>query len=335
MTKKWLYIAIILLFTNSAFSSNFIEKDTLIKPKVIIDSLVFSETLNWSVRLLGNFKQQQFRIKNDNERLEYKPNNPYGVGVGIANQRLIIDIIFNLKGIEEKEEQTKKFAAEGAFIIKRNLFTFTLENVHGYEVSNNQNDSEIFREDISIFTLGVGYLHMLGKNKFSVREMKSGLNGTDKTSITFGLGAFLLINSLNADDSIIPTDAVPFFNDEAQIKKINAYGAGVLGGVASYFKLPANFYATAYVAPGIGLEYKEVKTIEGSYKPSNPLVYKTDLFGSLGYNLKKFYINFTFSTNLYFTSLDYDNSASLGITKSKLIFGYNIGKINLRQKKMF
>lgn len=332
MNKKWLYIITIILFANSAYSLDFKKKDTLIKPKAIVDSLIFSEKLNWSVRLLGNFKQQQFRIKDDYEQLEYKPNNPFGVGVGIANQRLVIDIVFNIKGAVKKEEQTKKFAAEGAFILKRNLFTFTLENVHGYNISNDQNDTEIFREDISIFTLGVGYLHMLGKNKFSVREMKSGTNGADKTSVTFGLGGFLLINSLNADDSIIPPDAVPYFNDEAQIRKINAYGAGVLGGIASYFKLPANFYATAYVAPGIGLEYKEIKTIEGSYKPSNPLVYKTDLFGSLGYNRKKFYINFTFSTNLYFASLDYNNRASLGITKSKLIFGYNIGKINMPRK---
>lgn len=332
MIKNLLYIFVILCWSNFVFSSNVIKNDTLIKPKVIVDSLVFSETLNWSVRVLANFKQQQFRIKNDNERLEYKPNNPYGVGVGIANQRLIIDIIFNLKGIEKKEEQTKKLAAEGAFIIKRNFFTFTFENVHGYNVSNDQNETEIFRDDISIFTIGVGYLKMLGKNNFSVREMKSGINGPGNTSVTFGIGGFLLLNSLNADDSIIPPNAIPYFNDEAQITQLNAYGAGILGGVASYFKLPANFYATAYVAPGIGLEYKEIKTIDDKYKPSNPLVYKTDLFGSLGYNMKKFYINFTFSTNLYFTSLDYNNKASLGITKSKLIFGYNIGKIKMPRK---
>lgn len=332
MNSKWLYIITIILFTNSAYSLDFKKNDTLIKPKAIADSLIFSEKLNWSVRVLGNFKQQQFRIIDENEKLAYKPNNPFGVGVGIANQKLIIDIVFNIKGTVKKEEQTKKFAAEGAFILKRNLFTFTLENVHGYNISNNQNDAEIFRDDISIFTLGIGYLNMLGEKKFSVREMKSGANGPTKTSVTFGIGGFLIINSLSADDSIIPPEAVPYFNDEAHIKKLNAYGAGVLGGIASYFKLPANFYATAYVAPGIGLEYKEVKTIEDSYKPSNPLVYKTDLFGSLGYNRKKFYINFTFSTNLYFTNLDYDNRASLGITKSKLIFGYNIGKINMPRK---
>jgi len=332
MIKKLLYI-LLFICVNFAFSSNFKPKDTLIKPKAIVDSLVFSESLNWSVRLLGNFKQQQFRINNDSDRLDYKPNNPYGVGVGIANQRLVIDIVFNLKGIEKKEEQTKKLAAEGAFIIKRNLFSFTLENVHGYEVSSNQNNIDMFREDISIFTLGVGYLRMLGKNKFSIREMKSGLNGANKTSVTFGVGGFLILKSLNADDSILPPEVIPYFNDQAKIIKLNAYGAGILGGVASYFKLPANFFATAYVAPGIGLEYKEIKTIDDKYKPSNPLVYKTDLFASFGYNRKKFYINFTFSTNLYFTSLDYNNRASLGVTKSKLIFGYNIGKINLRPKK--
>lgn len=331
MNKNYLYI-VVFIWVNFAFSSNFKTNDTLIKPKVLIDSMFFSENLNWSVRLLSNFKQQQFRIKDENERLDYKPNNPYGIGVGIANQRLVIDIVFNLKGIEKKEEQTKKFAAEGAFIFKRNLFSFALENVHGYNVSNNENDAEIFRDDISIFSFGLSYLHMLGKKQFSVREMKSGINGTDKTSITFGLGGFLILNSINADGSIIPPEVVPYFNDKAQIRKLNAYGAGVLGGVASYFELPAHFFASLYVAPGIGLEYKDVKTVDDSYTPSNPLIYKTDFFASLGYNQKKFYINFTFSTNLYNTSLDFDNTAFLSVTKSKLIFGYNIGKINFPRK---
>jgi len=331
MIKELLYI-LLFIWGNLAYSSNFKSNDTLIKPKVLIDSLFLSEKLNWSVRLLSNFKQQQFRIRDEDDNLKYSPNNPFGIGVGIANQKLIIDIVFNLKGIEKKEEQTEKFAAEGAFMVKKNLFNFALENVHGYNVSNKYLETDIFRDDISIFSLGVGYLHIFSKGEFTVRGMKSGLTSLEKTSIAFGAGGFIILNSLNADGSIIPPDAKPLFNEQAQIKKLNTYGAGVSGGFSSYFVLPANFFASIYIAPGIGLEYKDIKTEEDSYRPSNPIVYKTDFFASAGYNRKKFYINFTFSTNLYFTSLDYNNAASLSVTKSKLIFGYNIGKINMPRK---
>jgi len=106
----------------------------------------------------------------------------------------------------------------------------------------------------------------------------------------------------------------------------------MLTGISAYFKLPANFFAAFYAAPGVGLEYKKIHTETDKYIPSNPLLYKTDLFGSVGYNKKQFYINFTFATNIYATSFDFDNKGVLSVTKSKLIFGYNIGKITLPRK---
>lgn len=330
MLKKWLFFAITMLLFNSAFANHFKEKDTLITPAQILDSLIFSEKLDWSVRLVSNFKQQSFRLRNDDNKLKYMPNNPYGIGFGIANQKLIIDILFNLK--TGNGEYTEKFAAEGALIIKRNLFNFALENVHGYQISNNKNNASIFRDDMSIFSLALGYLRVLSKNDFTVRGMKSGYTAQEKTTVTFGAGGFLIVNSMSADGSIIPMEAEPYFNVKAQIHKINSYGAGVSAGISSYFALPAHFFASIYIAPGIGLEYKEIKIEDDSYIPSKPIIYKTDFFASAGYNREKFYINFTFATNIYGTSFDFNNTGVLSITKSKLVFGYNLGKINFPRK---
>lgn len=331
MTKNWLIILLLFFGINTAYSFNIQTKDTVSLPMRIIDSLLLSEKLNWSVRLVSNFKQQSFRLKNGDNKLKYTPNNPYGIGFGLANQKLVIDILFNLKTGDK--DHTNKFAAEGAFMIKRNLFNFALENVHGYEVSNNKNDARIFRDDMSIFSLAIGYLHFLSKDEFTVRGMKSGLTTQEKTAITFGAGGFLILNSMSANGSIIPLEAEPYFNVKAQIHKINSYGGGISGGISSYFVLPAHFFASIYIAPGIGLEYKEIKTENGDYVPSKPLIYKADFFASAGYNRESFYINFTFATNIYGTSFDFNNTGILSITKSKLIVGYNIGKINFRPKK--
>lgn len=129
--------------------------------------MVFSKKLDWSVRLVSNFKQQQLRLRNADNKLIYKPNNPFGVGFGIANQKMVIDILFNIKGGEENP--TKKFAAEGAIILNKNLFGFVLENVHGYQVSSHQNEEEVFREDMSAFSLGLDYIRILSKNDITVR----------------------------------------------------------------------------------------------------------------------------------------------------------------------
>lgn len=309
---------------------NFKKNDTLIKPAQLLDSMVFSKKLDWSVRLVSNFKQQQLRLRNADNKLIFKPNNPFGVGFGIANQKMVIDILFNIKGGEENP--TKKFAAEGAIILNKNLFGFVLENVHGYQVSSHQNEEEVFREDMSAFSLGLDYIRILSKNDITVRGMKAGLSNQEKSFVSYGVGGFLVLHGFKADGSIVPQADQPFFNEQAEIYKMSAYGGGVLAGFSSYFALPANFFATLYVAPGIGLEYKYVKAETESYVPSNPIIYKTDLFASLGYNRKKFYIHFTFGTDLYLTSLDFDNDLFFSVTKSKFIIGYNVGN-PFRSKK--
>lgn len=299
--------------------------DTLPKVSRLLDSLLLGENLDWSVRLVSNFKQQQFRLSNEDSKLIYRPNNPFGVGFGIANQNMVIDILFNIKG--DSEDVTNKFAAEGALVVNRNMMGFLLENVHGYQVTSKQTDEQEFRDDISVFSLGLQYLRILSDNKITIRGMKSGFGEDQKTTLSYGLGGFLIVKDLRADSSIIPETDLPYFNEQAEIYKASSFGGGVLGGGASYFNLPGDFFATLYVAAGIGLEYKDVTYEGGNYVVSNPLIYKTDFFGSLGYNRKKFYIHFTFGTNWYFSNLDFDNSLFLSVTKSKFIVGYNIGKL--------
>lgn len=307
-----------------------IRSDTLPKVSSLIDSLVLSEKLDWSVRLVSNFKQQQFRLSNEDSKLIYRPNNPFGVGFGVANQKMVIDILFNIKG--DSEEVTTKFAAEGAIIVNKNMVGFTLENVHGYNVTSKQTDEQEFRDDISVFSLGLEYLRILSNNEITVRGMKAGLSDQRKTMLSYGVGGFMIVKDLKADASIIPEGDREFFNEQAQIYETSNFGGGVLAGVSSYFNLPGHFFATVFVASGLGLEYKYLKSEGGNYVVSNPWIFKTDLFGSLGYNRKKFYVNFTFGTDWYLSNIDFDNQLFLSVTKSKFIVGFNLDKINKKKK---
>lgn len=336
MLNKWLLFFSILIVTSATYASNFKKNDTLLKPAQIIDSILLSEKLDWSVRLVGNFKQQQLILSNNDGKLYYKPNNPYGIGFGIANQKIVIDILFNIKS-EEEDFLTKKFAAEGGLVLKKNYFGFILENVHGYNITNDFNNDEVFRKDLSIFSLGLDYLHLFKDDHFTVRMMKAGQTNQKKASLSFGLGGFFIMSQLTADGSIIPPQPSTYFINNPGLDGIKTFGLGILGGIATYIVLPANFFLAISATPGIGLEYKEISSKTESYNPSDPFVYKLDAFGALGYKGKNFYIHFNFGTNLYSTDLDFDNNALLSVTKSKLIFGYNIGKINFRpnSKKVF
>ena len=328
MKLRFLIIIATLLFEYS-YANRLIERDTIPTPSQVLDSILLSEKLEWSVRFVTNFKQQQFRLSNEESSLIYRPNNPFGVGFGFANQKIVIDIVFNLK--TDKDEQTNKFAAEGAIILNKNLFGFIIENVHGYKITSRQTDQKEFRKDISAYSLGLEYLRILSKNNITVRGMKSGFEGQRKTIISYGLGGFILLRGFSADGSIVPEADRPYYNDQAQIYDLETFGGGLLGGISSYFDLPANFFATLYFAPGIGLEYKYIKSETQNYIPDDPIIFKADVFASLGYNREKFYVHFTFGTDWYLTSLDYDNNIFLSVTKSKFIVGYNLGRLKLKK----
>ena len=239
MKLRFLLVIAIFLFEYS-YANRLIERDTIPKLSQVLDSIILNEKLEWSVRFVSNFKQQQFRLSNEESSLIYRPNNPFGVGFGVANQKIVVDVLFNLK--TDKDEQTKKFAAEGAIILNKNLFGFMIENVRGYEITSRQNDLREFRKDISAYSLGLEYLRILSKDDITVRGMKSGYNGQRKTVLSYGLGGFILLNGLSADGSIIPEADRPYFNDQAQMYDLDAFGGGILGGVSSHFDLPANFF---------------------------------------------------------------------------------------------
>lgn len=325
MTIKHILLFIALFWVCGVQASIVQESDTIKKTRKVLDAFLLGEDLEWSVRLVSNFKQQQFRLSNDDSKLIYRPNNPFGVGFGVANQNMVIDVLFNIKA--GTEDVTEKFAAEGALVINRNMLGFAIENVHGYQVTSKQTDLQEFRDDISVFSLGLEYIRILSKDNITVRGMKRGIEDQKKSIFSYGLGGFTIIKDLKADGSIIPEEDKPYFNEEAEIYETSSIGGGALAGASAYFNLPSNFFATFYIAQGVGLEHKYLKSESGNYVASNPWVFKTDLFASLGYTREKFYINFTFGTDWYFSDLDYGNDLFLSVTKSKFIVGYNIGNV--------
>ncbi len=143
--------------------------------------------------------------------------------------------------------------------------------------------------------------------------------------MTFGVGAFSIINNLSADSSIVSVKLQPLFNDEARLNKFTGIGVGVLGGFLTLFVLPSNFFASINITPGIGLMYKKVETGHVQYRPSNPILFKMGLSGAVGYNGKRIYVNLIVGSGVYFTNLDFGNKSRFNLTNAKLAIGYKLG----------
>ena len=328
-------LVIITYFLCSVFVANAQEKnkkDTLTTKEVIDTLLIDRDMNNWSVRLFTNYKGQSFNLRNDSNKLSFKPNNRAGVGFGLGTSKLIIDIAFNLKG--QRDNPTKRFDLQGSLIVgNHNLVNLYVQRYKGFEVNNNFNEPEFFRSDITSLSIGFNYLYTFEEISFSASILKAGLSKNEKKHFfSTGVGGFMVYNKFSADNSLIPDNGL--FNKEAYLEEFKGVGVGVSAGILSAFVLPANFFATLNVMPGIGLMYKQGFTETDDYKASNPLLYKLDFEAGIGYGYNRFYTTLVYGSGIYTTNLDYGLNYFFTNTKAKFSIGYKI-RVNKKLKTPF
>ena len=315
-------LLLFLLINSLCFSQDLYVRDS-VKSTNLIDSLLIDHDLrNWSVRLFGNIRAQGFKLSNDEATLTYIPNNLFGVGVGIATSKLILDITFTIR--DKNTENTDRFDFRGGFVFNQNIIDFYFQIYDGFNVKNSINSTTVFREDIKSIAGGIDYLYLFNAGEYSQRVLRSGLKNQKRNIFSFGLGGFVLYNQISGDGSIIPMEFDSYFNEQARIKNITNYGIGVLGGLVGLFKLPSNFYIGISAKVGIGLTVKNAETETLSYNPGNPMLYK--LKGSIffGYKWNRFYTNISLRASTNMSNIDFGNNGSFTQISGKLALGYRI-----------
>ncbi|NRD19800.1 DUF4421 family protein [Winogradskyella eckloniae] len=295
-----------------------------------LDSLLVDRDLdNYSLRLFTNFKANKFSIHNDDYKARFVPNNRHGLGIGVANRKIILDVAFNVKNTNK--EDTKKFDLQGTTIIKNRHFSnIYVQTYKGFTAKNNFDEAFEFNSDLRSISFGLNYLYTFDDIEFSYALLKAGLaeKRNENIFITGGLGLFTGFDYFSSDTGLLTEDTSPYFNDEANIRRFQGVTLGVLAGFISYFKLPENITATINLMPGMGMMYKKL-TVEGkSYTPSNAMLYKLDFMVGLGYSFDRYYISLTYNNGLYTTDFDYDNKYRLNLTNAKLAIGYRFRSRN-------
>lgn len=321
--RKQKLLLLFFLLTTSICLSQEIRLNDSIDTKELIDSLLIDRDFkNWSVRLFGNVKAQGFDLANDDVKLSYIPNNLYGVGIGVATRKLILDIAFNIK--DKDTENTDRFDLQAVFFIKNHSYDFFFQIYDGFNVENSINGNSVFRGDIRSFATGIDHLYLFKNAEYQIRLLMSGLEGEREDLFSFGLGGFFIYNKISADESIVPPEFTPIFNEQGRITKITSYGIGVKGGLVGLYNLPYNFFFGLKGEAGIGLTIKNIDAETISYNSKNPVLYKLKGAVMFGYQLKRLYANIVFRAGYNSSDLGYGNNGAFTLLSGKLALGYRI-----------
>ena len=291
-----------------------------------VDSLLVDRNLeNYSVRIFSNFKVKKFTIKDGDSKSKFVPNNRYGLGFGVASEKFIIDIAFNIKNPNKAE--TKRFDLQATTILKQQHYVnLYIQTYKGFNVKNDFDVPTVFRNDIRSVTFGINYLYTFDDVAFSYSQLKAGLpqKRNKDIYITGGLGVFGVYDYFSADATVFSEETSAYYNEAANIKRYNGRALGLLAGFVSYFKLPENITATFNFMPGIALINKTITLEEDSYRPSNVMLYKIDFHVGLGYSYKRYYASLTYGNGFYSTNFNKDNKYFFNLSNAKLAIGYKL-----------
>lgn len=322
MKRKYTLLLVLLLSFTTGFSQELSFLDSLHAPKFIDTLFIDRDINNWSIRIFTNYKEQRFRLSNDSYKLTYFPNNPHGIGFGLATKKIILDLAFNIK--TNKEEPTDRMDIQGSLTLEKHNIDFVFQRYKGFNVENDQGGHEDFREDLSSSSISLSYMYLFNSSQYSMSALKSGLSRQKKAALSFSLGGLFYMNGKSADSTIIPHELQADFNEAAQIVNQKGIGVGIIGGVSTIIPLPFDFFISFSLVPGIGLMYKKVETEEFSYVPSNPMLYNLGMTGAFGYNGRQIYVNITTKLSIAASDLGYGNNSYQTGYNAKLSVGYKL-----------
>ena len=299
------------------------KKDNLLT--TLEDLLIDKDISRWSFRGLANFKDKQYRVSNDNNTLRYEAGNPSGIGFGVANSKLVVDIIFNLKLDEDRP--TERFDMQGNLMLGKTYIMFQLQDYDGYQVTNTSiGDPGEFRPDIHSFSLSLTGLYFFNEAVPPLVQVFTGVRLNHPSAGTIVGGAYTNYHYLRADSSIIPESSQDLFNEFAQITDIKQFGIGMKGGYSYFCNLPLNLLLSFTVAPGIGLSIKDIQTESGISPAPGALETALFTFAQPGYNSPRWYVHLSNTNQWYWGSLGNNNRGGVNGIKVKLAVGYKFRK---------
>lgn len=115
----------LLVATNVSRSQNLAFLDSLNTP-VLIDSLLIDRNPNnYSLRTFVNFKSQRFRFADNKHYYDFSPNNPAGLGIGFASNKILVDVAFNIKS--KQEQPTSRFDVRVNFKQNAHYFDYFIQ----------------------------------------------------------------------------------------------------------------------------------------------------------------------------------------------------------------
>lgn len=299
------------------------------------DSLYYDELKSMvTVRLFSATKFSDFTLNDDNIDLElnYKSNQTQSIGVGASYKGLSLNLGYGFSFNNQDDSlyghtkridfltqiYTRKFAINIYSSVYRGFYLDNSKTV----INNWPKEKYYTRPDITGSTFGASASYYLNHERFSNRATFVQTEWQKKSAGSFILGFSAIYNQMKADSSFVPENIIDdeFFGNYHYIKS-NYLTFGSYFGYAYTLVVMKRLFFTAGLNVGFLVGNNTTFDDQNESKSVSKLNFTILPNLGLGYNSKRFYAGFSYSsmTSVTPTPIEKTNQS---VTNGKYQFVY-------------
>ena len=241
--------------------------------------------------------------KDYKERLKYRPNSPFNVGVGFNYKVIGINLGFNLPIINDTKEygKTRFIDLQTHIYGRRLIIDLYFQRYKGFyfpstNTLENSNYGNVYiRPDLLLVNTGAEFQYLLNWKKFTFRGAFLQNEIQLKSAGSPILGAYIGYITVYADSSLLPKNLIyqEYFNGY-DFRRSNIRTANISIGYGYTLVLPYHFFITAAASGGLGLNSSELKSINFGTTSSIGSNISGTLRLALGYNSRRMFAGIHF-----------------------------------------
>ncbi|MDU1892227.1 MAG: DUF4421 domain-containing protein [Dysgonomonas sp.] len=220
----------------------------------------FEQELALRPYVYDKFTALSHEIGDHDEEVTYRPNNPFGIGLGITWKNISLSGGYGFDFMRNKKKgKTRSIDFQYHYYGRKFVMDFFFQDYKGFFTEDEDKDGvyTLF-PDIRLKQYGIFGQYVFNGRKFSYKAAFSQNEKQLKSAGSFLLGGGIYYNQAFSDSTIV--ESIP--------NKLNNYQIGVSGGYAYTWVFKKNFYLSGSFSVGVNLGTESLKIRKVEVYPS-------------------------------------------------------------------
>ena len=289
----------------------------------------------------SRFNQFELVSPSNTNKLIYKPNSNFNVGLGISYKWIGFSTAFNLKFINNDSKlygETQNLDLQFDIYGRKMIWTtgvqfyqgFYWANVNDYYSNWNILDSVPQRPDIATVNANVSFIYCFNHRRYSFKALFTNSEWQKRSAGSWLAGAGIMLYGIEADSSIIPTNLQASFPRYDSLRSMSNVRSGATFGYTYTLVIKEKVYFNAAFMLGLSLQTLNITGANSSdLENESKLSPNSHIRLTTGYNSERNYFGISLIADSYLINRSNAPNYTYSYGKFRIFYGrrFNVEKI--------